>query len=98
VFLNGETFVFDVPDGVTDAGYADPGDDVRAPMPGLVKQVRAKTGHDVSRGDALVVLEAMKMEHTLAAARDGTVAEIYVADGDQVSDGDLLVSLVPEKE
>ncbi len=98
VFLNGETFVFDVPDGVTDAGYAGPGDDVRAPMPGLVKQVKAKTGHDVSRGDALVVLEAMKMEHTLTASRDGTVAEIYVADGDQVSDGDLLVSLVPEKE
>ena len=50
------------------------------------------------KGDALAVLEAMKMEHTLTAARDGTVAEIYVSDGDQVSDGDLLVSLVPEKE
>ena len=98
VFLNGDTFVFDVPDGVTDAGDAGSGDDVRAPMPGLVKQVRVKAGEEVSQGDALAVLEAMKMEHTLTAARAGTVAEIYVTDGDQVSDGDLLVSLVPENE
>lgn len=98
VFLNGDTFVFDVPDGVTDAGDAGSGDDVRAPMPGLVKQVRVKSGDEVCKGDILCVLEAMKMEHTLTAARDGSVAEVYVSDGDQVSDGDLLVSLVPEKE
>ncbi|MGI9512042.1 MAG: acetyl/propionyl/methylcrotonyl-CoA carboxylase subunit alpha [Anderseniella sp.] len=98
VFLDGDTFVFDVPDGVTDAGDVASGDDVRAPMPGLVKQVRVKTGQQVSKGEALTVLEAMKMEHTLIAARDGTVGEIYVSDGDQVSDGDLLVSLVSEKE
>ncbi len=98
VFLNGDTFVFDVPDGVTEAGDAASGDDIRAPMPGLVKQVRVKAGQQVSKGEALAVLEAMKMEHTLTAARDGTVGEIYVSDGDQVSDGDLLVSLVAEKE
>ena len=98
VFLRGETFVFDVPDGVTDAGDAASGDDVRAPMPGLVKQVKVKAGQQVSKGEALAVLEAMKMEHTLTAARDGTVGEIHVSDGDQVSDGDLLVSLLGEKE
>ncbi len=98
VFLDGDTYVFDVPDGVTDAGDSGSGDEVRAPMPGLVKQVRVKAGDKVSKGDPLAVLEAMKMEHTLTAARDGTVAEVYVADGDQVSDGDLLVSLVLEKE
>ncbi|MEM7634468.1 MAG: acetyl/propionyl/methylcrotonyl-CoA carboxylase subunit alpha [Pseudomonadota bacterium] len=98
VFLSGDTFVFEVPDGVTDAGDVASGDDVRAPMPGLVKQVRVKAGQKVTKGEALTVLEAMKMEHTLAAARDGEVAEVYVSDGDQVSDGDLLVSLVPEKE
>ena len=98
VFLNGDIYVFDVPDGVSDAGDAGSGDDVRAPMPGLVKQVRVQSGQLVGKGDGLAVLEAMKMEHTLTAARDGTVGEVYVSDGDQVSDGDLLVSLVPEKE
>lgn len=98
VFLNGDTFVFDVPDGVSDAGEAGSGDDIRAPMPGLVKQIRVKPGDQVSKGDALAVLEAMKMEHTLTAARDGSVCEVFVSDGEQVSDGDLLVSLVPEKE
>ncbi len=98
VFLNGDTYVFDVPDGVSDAGEAGSGDDIRAPMPGLVKQLRVKSGDRVSSGHALVVLEAMKMEHTLAATRDGSVSEVFVSEGDQVSDGDLLVSLTPEKE
>ncbi len=98
VFLNGDTYVFDVPDGVSDAGETGSGDDIRAPMPGLVKQVRVKPGDQVVKGDALAVLEAMKMEHTLTAARDGSVSEVFVSDGDQVSDGDLLVSLEPEKE
>jgi 3-methylcrotonyl-CoA carboxylase alpha subunit len=98
VFLNGETHVLHVPDGTTDVADAGSGDQVKAPMPGLVKQVRVEAGASVTKGDALVVLEAMKMEHTLTAARDGVVAEVYVADGDQVSDGDLLVSLAVEKE
>jgi 3-methylcrotonyl-CoA carboxylase alpha subunit len=67
-------------------------------MPGLVKQVRVKPGASVSKGDALAVLEAMKMEHTLTAPRDGVVAAVNAAEGDQVKDGDLLVSLAPETE
>ncbi len=98
VFLNGDTFVFDVPDGVSDPGDDGCGDDVRAPMPGLVKQIGVKPGDLVSIGDRLAVLEAMKMEHTLAAGRNGCVGEVFVADGDQVSEGDLLVSLTAEKE
>ncbi len=98
VFLDGETYVMLVPDGTTDADDAASGDDVRAPMPGLVKQVHAAAGANVAKGDALLVLEAMKMEHTLRAVRDGRIADVHAAEGDQVGDGDLLVSLKPEKE
>jgi 3-methylcrotonyl-CoA carboxylase alpha subunit len=55
-------------------------------------------GHAVCKGDALAVLEAMKMEHTLAAPRDGVVAAVNAGEGDQVQDGDLLVSLESERE
>jgi 3-methylcrotonyl-CoA carboxylase alpha subunit len=72
------------------------GDAVIAPMPGLVKLVAATPGAAVSRGDALMVLEAMKMEHTLAAPRDGVVAEVLAAEGDQVAEGALLLTLAAE--
>jgi 3-methylcrotonyl-CoA carboxylase alpha subunit len=66
---------------------------VEAPMPGLVKAVFARAGQAVTKGDRLAVLEAMKMEHSLLAARDGVVAEVLVATGDQVSAGAALVRL-----
>ncbi len=71
-------------------------DTIAAPMPGLVKLVSAKAGGAVKKGEALIVLEAMKMEHTLKSPRDGTVAEILVSPGDQVEDGTLLLALEPE--
>jgi len=66
---------------------------VEAPMPGLVKAVLAQPGQAVAQGDRLAVLEAMKMEHSLLAARDGVVAEVLVAEGDQVSAGAALIRL-----
>ncbi|GAW34006.1 acetyl-/propionyl-coenzyme A carboxylase alpha chain [Roseovarius sp. A-2] len=66
---------------------------IEAPMPGLVKAVFARAGQAVAKGDRLAVLEAMKMEHSLLAARDGVVAEVLVAEGDQVSAGAALVRL-----
>ena len=71
---------------------------VEAPMPGLVKAVFAKAGQEVKQGDRLAILEAMKMEHSLTAARDGVVAEVLVADGDQVEAGAPLVRLEEEEE
>lgn len=56
-------------------------------MPGLVKAVFVAPGQQVASGDPLAILEAMKMEHTLTAARDGTVAEVLAAAGDQVEAG-----------
>ncbi|WP_293573191.1 acetyl/propionyl/methylcrotonyl-CoA carboxylase subunit alpha [Phaeobacter sp.] len=66
---------------------------IEAPMPGLVKAVFAETGAEVKEGDRLAILEAMKMEHSLLAARDGTVAEVLAAAGDQVEAGAALVRL-----
>jgi 3-methylcrotonyl-CoA carboxylase alpha subunit len=74
------------------------GDDVRAPMPGKVLDVKAKVGAAVKRGDALVVMEAMKMEHTLVAPRDGKVAEVSAVVATQVADGVVLVRLEPIPE
>ncbi|MCF6430111.1 acetyl/propionyl/methylcrotonyl-CoA carboxylase subunit alpha [Leisingera sp. MMG026] len=69
---------------------------VEAPMPGLVKAVFAKAGQPVAEGDRLAILEAMKMEHSLLAARDGVVAEVLAAAGDQVEAGAALVRLEEE--
>jgi len=71
---------------------------IEAPMPGLVKSVLAKPGQAVAEGDRLAVLEAMKMEHALLAARDGIVAEVLVAEGAQVEAGAALVRLAAETE
>ncbi len=61
-----------------------------APMTGTVRAVHVTVGDAVSAGDALVVLEAMKMENTLRAAEDGVVAEVRVAEGDVVDAGAVL--------
>ncbi|MEO0378917.1 MAG: acetyl/propionyl/methylcrotonyl-CoA carboxylase subunit alpha [Pseudomonadota bacterium] len=74
-------------------GATGDGNLIEAPMPGLVKAVFAAPGAKVAKGDRLAMLEAMKMEHALCASRDGTVAEVLVAQGDQVSAGAALVRL-----
>jgi 3-methylcrotonyl-CoA carboxylase alpha subunit len=64
-----------------------------APMPGKVVSFAVKVGDVVKAGQPLAVMEAMKMEHTIAAPKDGTVAELLYAPGDQVSDGAELLKL-----
>nr|WP_295470360.1 acetyl/propionyl/methylcrotonyl-CoA carboxylase subunit alpha [Mesorhizobium sp.] len=94
VFEGSVAHSFKVPDPFADAADAGGGaGSLRAPMPGLVKVVRASAGEHVSKGQALLVLEAMKMEHTISAPHDGEVAEI-VAEGQQVTDGAVLVRFV----
>jgi len=61
-----------------------------APMPGAVVRVAAAQGQHVTVGQPLVVLEAMKMEHTVAAPVDGVVAALHVRPGDQVESGQAL--------
>jgi 3-methylcrotonyl-CoA carboxylase alpha subunit len=65
-----------------------------APMPGKVVSFAVKVGDKVRIGQALAVLDAMKMEHTIAAPMDGVVAELLYAPGDQVPEGAELLKLV----
>lgn len=69
---------------------------VLAPMPGLVKAVFVTKGEAVVKGARLAVLEAMKMEHTLTAGRDGIVAEVLAGAGQQVEAGAALIALEDE--
>ncbi|MBM3650265.1 MAG: ATP-grasp domain-containing protein, partial [Alphaproteobacteria bacterium] len=64
---------------------------VRAPLPGKIIDLRVKPGDTVSRGQPLLVLEAMKMEHTLAAPSDGKIKAVRYAVGEQVAEGAELV-------
>ncbi|RYF84320.1 MAG: acetyl/propionyl/methylcrotonyl-CoA carboxylase subunit alpha [Comamonadaceae bacterium] len=64
-----------------------------APMPGKVVSFAVKAGDTVTKGQALAVMEAMKMEHTIAAPADGTVQELLYAPGDQVTEGSELLKL-----
>ena len=88
------SFVFHYPDplavGSQDQGTAD---NVLAPMTGVVKVVSAVAGQSVEKGQPLIVLEAMKMEHSLTAPRDGLIAHITCKVGDQVGDASVLVQL-----
>jgi pyruvate carboxylase subunit B len=65
-----------------------------APMPGKVVRVPVTAGESVRAGQALVVVEAMKMENELRAARDGTVAEIHVKEGVSVDAGTPLIDIL----
>jgi 3-methylcrotonyl-CoA carboxylase alpha subunit len=63
-------------------------------MPGKVVSFAVKAGDTVTKGQPLAVMEAMKMEHTIAAPADGVVAELLYAPGDQVTEGAELLKLV----
>ncbi|MCP5037580.1 MAG: acetyl/propionyl/methylcrotonyl-CoA carboxylase subunit alpha [Rhodobacteraceae bacterium] len=89
--------VFDIIDPLASAseGGATAGV-IEAPMPGLVREVFCVAGQKVTAGERLAVLEAMKMEHGLTAARDGVVAEVLTKAGDQVEAGAPLIRLEEE--
>jgi 3-methylcrotonyl-CoA carboxylase alpha subunit len=82
-------------DGATHCASAEHEGHLKAPMPGHVLDLRAATGARVKAGEVLVVLEAMKMEHSLAAPWDGTVLAVNVKQGDRVEEGVELVVLEP---
>ena len=96
--FGGRTVTLKPLDPLDRAGAETGGGLTLSPMPGLVKAVFVKAGQAVAAGDRLAVLEAMKMEHTLTAARDGIVAEVLAAAGDQVQAGAPLIRLEEEAE
>ena len=62
-----------------------------APMPGKVIDLKVKVGSKIKKGDTLVILEAMKMEHTVKAIEDGVIDELFISNHDQVENGALLM-------
>lgn len=99
VFQNGYAFSIGLPDRLSgDEDAAGAGDQLIAPMPGLVKVVFAQAGEAVTKDQPLLILEAMKMEHTLKAPRDGIVGDLLVAEGEQVTDGTVLLALKEEAD
>jgi len=72
--------------------------EILSPMPGMVISVEVSEGQAVVKGEKLLTLEAMKMEHTLTAPFDGTVAQLTVAPGDQVQVEALLVRIEAAQE
>ena len=93
VFLDGRSFalVFVDPLGVAGAEHEEEGTGLLAPMPGKVIALLAKPGATVEKGAPLLVLEAMKMEHTISAPHAGTVKSFRFAAGEQVDEGVELV-------
>jgi 3-methylcrotonyl-CoA carboxylase alpha subunit len=92
VMDQGETFTLRLRDPFEHAELdADVTDRVTAPMPGKIVRVSAEGGAAVKRGQPLVVLEAMKMEHTLTAPMDAQVESVDVAVGDQVREGTVVI-------
>ncbi|MFO1018142.1 MAG: acetyl/propionyl/methylcrotonyl-CoA carboxylase subunit alpha [Hyphomonadaceae bacterium] len=97
VFERGEAYEFTLDTGERSADEATAGDGaILSPMPGKIVSVAAKAGAKLKKGDPILVLEAMKMEHTLTAPFDGKLTELNAKPGAQVSEGVLLAKL--EKE
>ena len=94
VFLSQGATQIRVLDTLAHAGEAPAeGGRLTAPMPGKVVSFAVQAGDKVSKGQVLAVMEAMKMEHTIAAPADGVVAELLYAPGDQVAEGAELLKL-----
>jgi 3-methylcrotonyl-CoA carboxylase alpha subunit len=93
IWLDGEWHCFERVSAVADALAVTADGTLRAPMPGVILAVRVAERDCVARGQVLVVMEAMKMEHTLTAGAEGVVTELRVRTGDRVRDGDALLKV-----
>ncbi|MGQ0580169.1 MAG: acetyl/propionyl/methylcrotonyl-CoA carboxylase subunit alpha [Betaproteobacteria bacterium] len=87
-FGGSHRLAFEIPASVEEE---DPSGRLVSPLPGAVIQVLIKDGVAVQKGQALMVIEAMKMEHTISAPRSGTVKRIYFEAGEQVAEGEQLL-------
>ncbi|HEY2878634.1 acetyl/propionyl/methylcrotonyl-CoA carboxylase subunit alpha [Nocardioides sp.] len=106
VRITGERVDVDAPSGhvaltvvprFTDPADAVAGGSLLAPMPGTVVSVAVAKGDDVATGEPVLIIEAMKMQHTVSAPQAGTVTDLSVRPGDQVAAGEVL-AVVEEKQ
>ncbi|MEM7662999.1 MAG: biotin carboxylase N-terminal domain-containing protein [Pseudomonadota bacterium] len=93
----GDSTLVLVPDFDAEAEALAGGDQIAAPMPGKLVSVSVSVGDKVSKGDAVAVMEAMKMEHTLSAPRDGVIESVSASSGDQLVEGAVIAALVEEE-
>ncbi|WP_413585540.1 acetyl-CoA carboxylase biotin carboxyl carrier protein subunit [Bdellovibrio sp. HCB274] len=101
VHANGRTFTMDAGSGRKSrkkAGAGGSSDTVIAPMPGKVTKILVQSGAEIKAGQAVLVMEAMKMEYTLKADIAGTVETVSCAVGEQVALGKALVKIKPSAE
>jgi 3-methylcrotonyl-CoA carboxylase alpha subunit len=93
VFYQGEHRRFSLEEELAAADTDTASGSLAAPMPGKVIKVMTEAGAKVTKGQALLILEAMKMEHTITAPADGVVKEVHYGAGEQVLEGTELISL-----
>ena len=96
VFHKGQAFEFALAERGTGLTHGLHDGEIEAPMPGKVTAVEVSTGEKVAKGQRLLTLEAMKMEHALIAPFDGMVAELNASAGSQVMEGQILVKVEAE--
>jgi 3-methylcrotonyl-CoA carboxylase alpha subunit len=96
VFTQGRSFEFSLASRGAGSSQGIHDGEIEAPMPGKVTTVDISRGDTVRKGQRLLTLEAMKMEHALTAPFDGSVVELNAAPGVQVSEGQVLVSIEPQ--
>jgi 3-methylcrotonyl-CoA carboxylase alpha subunit len=93
VFDRGDAFAFCEPQSLASGPSAAADGAIRAPMPGRIIALQITDGASVVKGQALVTMEAMKMEHTLTAPFDGLAASVAHKVGDQVTEGTVLLRI-----
>jgi 3-methylcrotonyl-CoA carboxylase alpha subunit len=99
VFVEGESWRLVEIDPLAPSAGEDPtAGRLTAPMPGRVTQLMVAAGTKVRRGEPLMIIEAMKMEHTVAAPAEGVVEAVRFAVGDLVEEGAELIALAPERQ
>ncbi|MBU6291869.1 MAG: acetyl/propionyl/methylcrotonyl-CoA carboxylase subunit alpha [Burkholderiales bacterium] len=97
VFWQGQHRVISWSDPIAHAGESESeGGRLTAPMPGKIVQLMVDEGTSVEKGAPLLIMEAMKMEHTISAPANGKVEALHYAVGDQVAEGAQLLSFAPE--
>lgn len=98
VWIEGNQFVFDLPKNRDDINYTNNSNtlgtgSLKSPMPGNVIKVLVEVGQEVKNGDALIIVEAMKMESTLYSSIDGKISKINAKAGQQIDTDFILIEI-----